>query len=170
MTTGSYQEVDGRPMVHFERTFPHPVQAVWEAITDSRQLEAWFPTTVEFAELSAGAPIEFRFAEDRYPPMSGEILEVVVPERLVFTWGDDRLTFGLEARDEGAACRLAFSIVLDSADKAARDAAGWEQCLDVLDLVVAGRSPDRPMPSDRWRAYYEEYQRRGLPATAEIPE
>lgn len=168
-TTGSYEQVHGQPVVRFERTFAHPVSAVWEAITDARQLEAWFPTTVEFSELSAGAPIEFRFAEDRYPPMRGEVLEVRPPERLAFTWGDDELTFELEERDGGAACRLAFSVVLDSADKAARDAAGWDQCLDSLDLIVAGQTPERPLPSDSWQAYYEEYQRRGLPATAPLP-
>ncbi len=169
-TTGSYEQVHGQPVVRFERTFPHPMAAVWEAITDPQQLEDWFPTTVEFTELRPGARIEFRFAEDRYPPMSGEVLEVQPTERLVFTWGDDQLTFELAEQDGGAACRLAFSVVLDSADKAARDAAGWDQCLDSLGLVAGGQRPQRPLPSDSWRAYYEEYRRRGLPATAPIPE
>lgn len=170
MTTGSYHEVQGQPVVRFERTFPHPVHAVWEAITDPRQLEAWFPTAVEFSGLTPGAPIEFRFAEDRYPPMSGQVLEVVPSQRLAFTWGDDELTFELEEREDGTACRLALSVVLDSAEKAARDAAGWDQCLDALGLLVGGQRPERPISSDSWRAYYEEYQRRGLPATAPVPE
>jgi uncharacterized protein YndB with AHSA1/START domain len=33
------------------------VDAVWKAISDPAQLETWFPTTVEFAELRPGAPI-----------------------------------------------------------------------------------------------------------------
>ena len=52
------------------------------------------------------------------------VREVDEPRRLVFTWGDDELTF----------------------------------------------TPERPYLSDHWRTYYEEYKRRGLPATAEIPE
>jgi uncharacterized protein YndB with AHSA1/START domain len=168
-TTGSYARVDGAPVVRFERTFPHPVDAVWEAITDSRQLEEWFPTTVEFAELTEGAPIEFHFEEDRYPAMSGEVLEVRPRERLAFTWGDDRLTFELEPREQGSACRLAFSVVLDSEDKAARDSAGWESCLDVLEQVAAGAPPERPAPAGAWERYYEEYKRYGLPATAQLP-
>jgi hypothetical protein len=63
----------------------------------------------------------------------------------------------------GAACRLAFSVVLDSADKAARDSAGWDDCLDMLDQVVDGRTPERPYLSDKWRGYYEEHKRRGFP-------
>lgn len=61
-TTGRYEQVDGQPVVRFERTFPHPVGAVWEAVTDSAQLVQWFPTTVEFSELgrarrsSSGSP------------------------------------------------------------------------------------------------------------------
>ena len=169
-TTGRYEQIDGQPMVRFERTFPHPISAVWAAITDPGQLEGWFPTTVEFDQLRAGAAIVFRFAEDRYPSMNGEILELRPPERLVFTWGGDRLTFELEPREEGAACRLAFTVVLDSADKAARDSAGWEACLDQLDLVAGGRQPVRPAETGKWEDYYAAYQCLGLPATAPIPD
>src|SRR5581483_9274557 len=171
-TTGHYTDIDGQPVVRFERTFPHPVQAVWEAITDPGQLEAWFPTTVEFEKLTPGAPIRFRFTQDfsdEYPPMSGEFLEVDAPNRLVFTWGEDSLTFELDEQRDGGACRLAFSVALGTEDKAARDSAGWESCLDMLAQVTDGATPQRPAPSDNWRAYYEEYKRLGLPATAEIP-
>lgn len=61
-----------------------------------------------------------------------------------------------------------FTVVLDSLDKAARDSAGWESCLDNLDLVVAGERPARPSSDEGWRTYYEEYKRLGLPASAEI--
>lgn len=171
-TTGIYSDVDGRPLVRFERTFPHPVQTVWEAITDPRQLESWFPTTVEYETLAPGAPLTFMFPGElagRYPPMSGAFLEVEAPARLAFTWGEDSLTFELEERDGGAACRLAFSVVLGTEDKAARDSAGWESCLDMLGQVAAGEARQRPAASDNWQAYYDEYKRLGLPATAEIP-
>ncbi len=167
--TGKYEQVSGSPVVRFERTFAHPVAEVWDAITDARRLEQWFPTTVQFAELRAGEPITFRFADDQYPAMSGELREVMPPRRLVFTWGDDLLTFELDESDGGAACRLTFTVGLDSADKAARDAAGWDDCLDKLDQVTAGGSPPRPASPERWQAYYAEYKRRGLPATAPIP-
>lgn len=169
-TTGHFDNRNGQPVVRFERTFPHPVSAVWEAVTDPDQLKEWFPTTVEFDRLRPGAAIRFRFEHDDYPPMSGELLEVEPERRLSFTWGEDRLTFELEPRDGGSACRLSFSVVLDAAAKAARDAAGWEQCLDMLDLVVAGGTAQRPLPSEAWRAYYDEYKRLGLPATAPLPE
>ncbi len=167
-TTGTYENADGQPLVRFERTFPHPVETVWEAITDPAQLGQWFPTTVQFERLGVGEPLEFHFEHDAYPPMNGRVLEVQRPQRLRFTWGDDVLGFELEPADGGAACRLAFTVALDSADKAARDGAGWEQCLDGLELVTAGGHPQRPMPSAAWQAYYDEYMRAGAPATAPL--
>jgi uncharacterized protein YndB with AHSA1/START domain len=168
--TGSYEQVNGSPVVRFERTFPHSAGEVWDAITDPARLAQWFPTTVDFHELRVGASIAFRFEEDRFPPMSGAFREVQPPRRLSFTWGDDLLTFELSERDRGAACRLAFSVVLDSADKAARDAAGWDDCLDMLDLVISGEAPGRERKPDSWRARYDAYKRQGFPATAAIPE
>jgi uncharacterized protein YndB with AHSA1/START domain len=169
-TTGRYSDGDGQPRIRFERTFPHPVGAVWSAITDPDQLEQWFPTTVEWSELAPGASIRFRFAEPDVPEMTGEVREVSAPARFVFTWGDDELRFELNPIESGAACRLAFTVVLDAADKAARDGAGWEACLDALGLVAGGQRPPRPLPSDTWRAYYAEYQQRGFPAGAAVPE
>ena len=67
-TTGHYEQVNGNPVVRFERTFPHPVPAVWDAITDSEQLEAWFPTTVEFSSLGAGRRSSSSFAEEPTRP------------------------------------------------------------------------------------------------------
>jgi uncharacterized protein YndB with AHSA1/START domain len=168
--TGTYEQVDGRPVVRFVRTFPHPVSRVWDAITDPARLAQWFPTTVEFDELGPGGPITFRFAEDRFPAMEGTFREVDPPRRLSFTWADDVLTFELEERQGGAACRLAFSVALDSADKAARDAAGWDDCLDMLGMVVAGAAPERPWKSESWQTRYDQYKRQGFPATAPIPE
>jgi uncharacterized protein YndB with AHSA1/START domain len=169
-TTGTYEERNGQPVVRFERTFPYPVKAVWEAITDPAELAAWFPTTVEFDHLAPGVTIAFRFENDAYPPMSGEVLEVVPSRRLEFTWGPDRLTFELEPIEHGAACRLSFSVALDSAGKAARDSAGWEQCLDTLEVVVSGGTVKRPMASEVWREYYDQYRRLGLPASAPLPD
>jgi uncharacterized protein YndB with AHSA1/START domain len=169
-TTGRYEERDGQPVVRFQRTVAHPVTTVWEAITEPAQLEEWFPTSVALSALAPGAEIEFHFPQDAYPPMTGKILAVEPERRFEFTWGEDRLTFELEPRDGGEACRLSLTVVLDGAEKAARDAAGWEQCLDMLETVAAGGIPERPAHTAGWRAYYEEYQRLGLPAEAPIPE
>ena len=52
-----------------------------------------------------------------------------------------------------------------------RDAAGWHVCLDRLEQHLGGAATQAPTSDETpdWRALYEEYQRRGLPAGAEIP-
>jgi uncharacterized protein YndB with AHSA1/START domain len=128
------------------------------------------PTTGHYSDADGQPRIRFHFEEHDYPDMTGEIREVAALERFVFTWGDDELQFELMPADEGQACRLAFTVALDAADKAARDGAGWEACLDALGLVAGGQRPVRPMPTDAWQEHYAEYQRRGFPVGAEIPE
>jgi uncharacterized protein YndB with AHSA1/START domain len=168
--SGRYEHSDGRPVVSFERTFPHPRPAVWAAITEPSHLQKWFPTTVAYGRLRAGEPIAFRFESHDLPDMSGEFRVVDEPHRLVFTWGDDVLTFELAERDGGASCRLSFSVTLDAAGKAARDSAGWESCLDMLEITAAGDTPGRPAGTGEWEQYYAHYRDAGFPATAELPQ
>jgi hypothetical protein len=61
------------------------------------------------------------------------------------------------------------SVQLDARDKAARDAAGWHVCLDGLQRLLdgSGAGPHEPV---EWRPVYDEYERRGLPTGAVIPE
>jgi uncharacterized protein YndB with AHSA1/START domain len=150
--TGTYEQVSGRPVVRFERTVPYPPAEVWDAITDPARLEAWFPTTVEFDALAPGEAIRFRFADDSYPAIAGEFRVVEPTARLRFTWRDDVLTFELDESDGGSGCRLSFEVVLDSADKAARDSVGWDRCLDNLTLAAAGQATRRPSDMADWQA------------------
>jgi hypothetical protein len=65
----------------------------------------------------------------------------MVPRR-----GRGQLRFELAPAQSGAHTDLRFTVTLAAADKAARDGV-----------------------NDRWREHYEEYERRGFPATAPIP-
>lgn len=55
---GTYLELDGRPAVRFRRTYPHPVERVWAAVTEPAELEAWFPSAVSM-DPREGGTIEF---------------------------------------------------------------------------------------------------------------
>src|SRR5947199_360969 len=65
---------------------------------------------------------------------------------------------------------LDLTVKLDARDKAARDAAGWHVCLDALERLLSGEAVEEPHENDGWRGHYEEYQRRGLPTGAPVPE
>jgi uncharacterized protein YndB with AHSA1/START domain len=170
MTHGTYEEIEGRPALRFERRYPHAVDAVWRAITDPAELEHWFPSAVELEELRAGARITFTFREHAIPPMHGEVLELDPPRLVAFTWGDEELRFELES-EEGETV-LHFTHVLSQRDAAARDAAGWTVCLNRLGEQLGGGDATAPgsEPTDEWSGYFEEYERRGFPTGAPIPE
>ena len=95
--------------------------------------------------------------------------ELDPPHRFSCTWGDEHLHIELEPDGEG--CRMRFTHVLSTREQASRDAAGWHVCLDRLgDLLsdATGTAPGTGATSE-WSEHYAEYQRRDLPAGAEIP-
>lgn len=74
------------------------------------------------------------------------MLECEEPHLLAYTWGPETLRFELTEMASGT--RLVFTDELD-APTAARNAAGWEVCLELL----AGRRP----AADLWRSRFDRY-------------
>jgi uncharacterized protein YndB with AHSA1/START domain len=151
---GTYETYEGKPAVRFERVYPHPVERVWRSITVPEELATWFPSTIE-GDLREGGALRFSFPDEIVEPMDGRVVELDPPRVFAFLWGKDLLR--LELAPEGDGTRLTLTQTLEP-DEAARNAAGWHVCLDKL----AGEDTD-------WEPLYEEYQRRGVPAGAEIP-
>ena len=86
--------------------------------------------------------------------------------------GEIRPTAGrieLDPVDDG--CVLRFTCLFSDAERASRDAAGWHVCLDLLERHLGGAPAHSPSTdaTPEWRALYDEYQRRGLPAGAPLP-
>ncbi len=174
---GSYATIEDTPTLIFERRLSHPVDRVWQAITDPDVLIHWFPCAVD-VDLRLGGAMEFTFEQHVLPDgsnsMPGEVTELDPPRVFAFKWGppthEDRLRFELEPVDGGTGCALRLTVGLGTRDQAARDSAGWHVCLDRLERVVAGEDgPAATGVSGEWRELYEEYQRRGAPAGAVIP-
>lgn len=138
-----------RPAVRLERLLPDPPAVVWRALTDREQLRAWFPCDVIVAggRWEVGAAITFSFPPEVIDmTLTGEVLAVDEPNTLVFSWGEEILHFTLSAADGGTRLVLVDEL---AAGIAARNAAGWEGCLDRL----AGLDPG----SDAWRPRFEAY-------------
>src|SRR3954466_4132375 len=96
---GTYEEIGGRPTVRFERTYPHPVEAVWRAVTEPGELARWFPATVT-VDLRPGGAMSFDFGDGMV--LDGVVTELDAPRVFAFRWGNEDLRFELEARDGGA--------------------------------------------------------------------
>jgi uncharacterized protein YndB with AHSA1/START domain len=150
MTDGSLITDGARPAVRLERQLADPPGAVWRALTERDQLRSWFPcdVVIDGGSWEVGRPITFLFPTDVMDmTLTGEVLEVDEPKTLVFTWGEEILRFELTPLSGGT--RL---VLIDElpADAAARNAAGWENCLDRL----AGLQP----PPDAWRTRFAAYR------------
>ena len=104
---------------------------VWRALTEPEHLKKWFPSDIE-GERAAGAKLRFVFREGEGPTMDGEMLAFDPPSLMEMRWGDEILRF--ELRPEGDGSVLEFTNIFDELGKAARDAAGWHACLDLLAL------------------------------------
>jgi uncharacterized protein YndB with AHSA1/START domain len=156
-TDAILETVDGRPVLRFERLLAHPPEKVWKAVTDPAELAHWFPARVE-TELRVGAPIRFTFDHVDLDAPDGEILTVDPPRLLVYRWGKDELRWEIVPTDSG--CRLLFTQVLGGDDlwvgrlATARQAAGWDICLDQLGARLDGRPAST---ADTWFARNERY-------------
>lgn len=149
---GDLVELDGRPAVRFVRRLRHPAERVWRAVSDPAEMGAWFPVGAE------------RFAAETTTTAWEP------PRRWAFTWGGDAIT--IEVAEVGDATLLTFTQVLgEGAGAAARNAAGWEVCLDALEARLAdpGSPPVETGLTPGWRERYDAYRLRGLPAEAAIP-
>src|SRR5215472_9958149 len=150
--------------LRFTRRLPHPAAKVWRALTESGHLTAWFPTTVE-GDLTPGATLRYNFREMNLPGFDGRVLAVDPPRLLEFVWGDERLRF--ELTPDGQHTVLDFSACFTEIGRAARDAAGWHTCLDLLGYDLAGEPVPWPQ-DDRWRIVHAEYVRAFGPEAATI--
>lgn len=167
---GTYETVDGSPAVRFDRRLDHPVDDVWQAITDPERLSHWFPTTVK-VDLRPGGEMSFSFPDAGMPAMTGEVTELDPPRLFAFRWGEELLRFELEPEDGGSACRLRLSHLMTNEDEAARNAAGWQVCLGSLDRLLSTGSAQAPgtQATEEWRELYDGYVEGGMPSGAAVP-
>lgn len=145
-----------RPSIRLERLLPDAPATVWRALTDRDELRSWFPSDVlvEGGRWVVGAVISFPFPPEVIDmTLTGEVLAVDEPHLLAFTWGEETLRFELSPVADGT--RL---VLIDElpAMAAARNAAGWETCLDRL----AGAEP---IPG-AWQPLFDAYAARFEPA------
>jgi uncharacterized protein YndB with AHSA1/START domain len=163
---GELQDLDGRYQLRFRRTLAHPPEKVWRALTEPEHLRAWFPADIE-GERAEGARLHFVFRNDEDEPGDGEMRVYDPPSVLEFSWGEELLRFELEPEGDGTGTVLTFVNTFDELGKAARDAAGWHACLDILGHELAGEKPPWS-PVERWEQVHAEYVERLGPEASTI--
>lgn len=142
------------------RVIDAPRAQVFDAWVDSRQLARWWgprgfsnPVCSIDARMGGRIRIDMTSPDGDVYPMGGEVLEVVVPERLIFTsttFVDSTGHPHLEAHNtvnfvaQGATTLLELRAEItratpDVADAVAGMPEGWGQSLDRLSELVTGR-------------------------------
>ena len=169
MELGTFVTVDGQPGVQFDVELSAPLEEVWSAVTEPHQVSQWFPSTLVFEPTVGG---EVRFSGDPHmDDLKGRVLDYEPRKRFAFTWGASTVSFTL-SRVELNATRFVLLNLLESSNEAARNAAGWQVCLEQLELLLRegkAQGPHGQAGAD-WRSVYEAYVAVGFPSGARIPE
>ena len=126
---------NGRSVLRVRRRLAHPPAKVWAALVEPDRLAEWFPSAAR-PELRVGGTVQFADGEP------GTVTDLDPPRLIAYTWGTDHLRWEVEPDGDGAVLTLLHSF----ADRAgaASFAAGWETCLAVLGLALAGRPGEDP--------------------------
>lgn len=148
-------------ILRFTRKLPHPVEKVWRAVTEPEHLATWFPDKI-VGERRAGAHL--RFENSGGGGFDGTMLVFDPPQLLEMMWGTDRLRIELAPDDAGTL--LTLTDTFTELGKAARDAAGWHECLDRLVDALSGTEPREW--GEVWRDVQAKYAEHFGPDAATI--
>ena len=132
---GALEQTGSGWELRFVRLLSKPPSTVWRAFADPALLARWFPDSV-VGDLVAGASLRFDVRDFEAESFGGTVLEVDEPRLLAMTWGTDVLRFELAEAEGGT--RLTMIVVLGEYGRAARDGAGWHECLDRLVALWPG--------------------------------
>lgn len=143
---------NGDTQVRFERQLNHPVERVWQALTDPADLQSWFPG-MNF-DPRPGGRYEIWFSDACEGPAhaTGTIAEFDPPHAL--TIGSMR--YELSPTEDG--CLLVFTDIVNFDDPRENRTilllvlGGWHKYLDVLEFALeGGRADPRREPEFDYR-------------------
>jgi uncharacterized protein YndB with AHSA1/START domain len=172
--TGNHGIVTETGAVRFQRLLPAPPERVWDYLTRSDLRRTWF--AAGDMELVPGGALTFVFRnselshhDEEVPEKfrqyegletTGSVIEADPPRRLLHLWGEEEVEWQLEPKDGQTLLTLTHRRLADRAMKV-DVSAGWHIHLDVLEDLLAGRTP-RPFWSTQ--AVYEEHYEQAVPA------
>ncbi|MDQ1519688.1 MAG: hypothetical protein QOI55_761 [Actinomycetota bacterium] len=174
-TDGRMDEFSGRWVLTFERRFRHPIERVWDALTQPARLAEWFGQVEVELDLTEGGRFEMRTTG---PPElveaviaeAGEdalvnhqtVLRVEAPRVFEHTFGapDSIVRWELEPDGDGTRLRLRHTEPVEFApfEAGPRDLAGWHTLLDLLEHALDGAPV--PWSKERWEATRDRYAAR----------
>lgn len=123
--------------ISFERRLNHPIEKVWDAITDPDKLKEWF-TDIEM-DFRAGGKITIRFRDKDKTASFGRIVKIAPPNEFVFTWEEEVASWHLTKESDDVTL-LKFTHSKISDEYAISVSAGFHFLLDQLVGFLAGQT------------------------------
>ncbi len=156
---GILEEIEGGGgRVRFERSFAHPVERVWDAITRPEELAQWFlPFAAEIElDLAVGGTYEMRMDDPESTVMTFTVLQVEPPRVFEFTSMDDG-TMRWELEPQGDGCKLVLTQTMSSFARAVENhyASGMHHSLERLEALLDGKPIEWSWP--RWEELRDGY-------------
>jgi uncharacterized protein YndB with AHSA1/START domain len=176
---GTVEQIDGRYVLRFERRFAHPVERVWDALTQPDRIREWFGDTEIDLELVAGGRYDTRVVGppeliDAIRAEHGDevdlatrqkVLRVDRPRLFEHTFGgpeDSVVRWELERDGDGTRLLLTHMEPVEFAPAdSPRDLAGWHVLLEAMERALAG-APES-WKRERWEQVRDEYAARATP-------
>ena len=147
---------DGTCVLRFERRLRHPVEKVWEALTDPARIEEWWARAS--VELEHGGRARFEWLNSD-AVAEGRVSRLEPPTAIEYdTDPHGRLLWELEP--DGDETRLTLTVTNAIPDEyRPTTMAGWHVHLDFLEDALDGRPVDWPnWPKDRWEKHNAVYE------------
>jgi len=168
---GTIEHGDGIVTCRFERLLRHPVEVVWQAITEPDEIERWMGTRPEIDLRPGGHYITHHRSGDR---VADRITRLEPPRLLEHTFWEHvnpsaRVTWELSPAGHGCRLVLTHRLSLDDVRRAAatvaagddivtiisRNCAGWHHLLDMLAAALDGqRAPWSDQDQKAWQERY----------------
>ncbi|HVF38931.1 MAG TPA: SRPBCC family protein [Gemmatimonadaceae bacterium] len=140
----------------FTRDLEHPLERVWAALTDRKELKQWAPFN---ADRDLGEAGEATLTMADAGGATGDDVHAVVhraeaPTLLEYTWGPDLLRWELVPIANGT--RLTLHHTVEDRTWVSKIAAGWHICIDVMDHLLEGKPVGRVVSTDAMEHGWEK--------------
>lgn len=123
-----------------EQFYAHPIETVWKAITDGKEISSWF-LQADFKP-EVGYNYRFTSPDEKCHPIVGEV-KAASPYTLTYTWIEEgvdvetTVNWTLTTTDKGTTVKLTHSGVANYEGAKAVEmfdsfSGGWKNCLSSL--------------------------------------
>lgn len=133
MSGKDHVDVTSQYAIHIERILSQPIERVWSALTNEKQIEIWmeYPTNLE-AKIGGRIFVDFS-PEDS---LDGIVFELKKFEVIAYTWTDSVIRWKLEQQEDRVLLKFSHSAVEE--EFLIGLTAGWECFIDNLEAYLNG--------------------------------